>query len=97
MTMPDKRELEFLVYLAEFEAVAIRLAQENAANQAYKSNATTEFLAAFALAWPSSSSPPQNQNILMVSPYTTNRGTFVAPHIRTAPNQYCADNLRGCR
>lgn len=32
-----------------------------------------------------------------VQGYTRRDGTYVSPHIRTAPNGTCADNYSGCR
>ncbi|MFM8899180.1 MAG: hypothetical protein ACKOF9_04420 [Burkholderiales bacterium] len=98
MVMPSGREVKFDVYIKEFENIAIRLAQASAENSAHKSQAVIDSLGAFAVSMSNSDYYRQpNSNILMVSPYITNRGTFVSPHIRTAPNKYCADNLRGCR
>jgi hypothetical protein len=37
------------------------------------------------------------ESIVNVSPYQKSGGTYVQPHVRTAPNSTCLDNLRGCR
>lgn len=38
-----------------------------------------------------------NNNQYYVQPYYRDDGTYVRGHYKTTPNNYCSDNIRGCR
>ncbi len=94
--MPSGREIDFMTYIKEFAHASKDLAYWQVMNDQHIGAQNTSFLQALAYSM-SNTYGQANNNIHTVSPYFRGDGVFVMPHIRTNPNKFCFDNLRGCR
>ena len=89
--------MPFSKYLEDFFKVGSLRNEHKAQVDEERAESAGMILMIFAGALAGAANSHTNASLVNVTPYQKNNGTYVQPHVRTAPNSTCIDNLRGCR